>query len=110
MINQMIIGIDQEMFEQEDLARFGIRIVKPDSSYEVKMSDSRPKHIWLVFPWFLAILGNNKYLENSELRIWSQLSVTHRDLTPVNLTLIFAPLTQLVTSHPISKALIGQIC
>ena len=109
MTNQMVIGIDQETFEQEDLPRFGMRIAKPNSSYEVETSDSGPKHTRLVFPWFLAILGNDEHLENSELGIWSQLSVAHRDLTPVNSTLVFAPSTQLVISHPISKALIGQI-
>ena len=85
---------------------FNIYIAKLDSFYKVKISDSRPKYIQLVFPWFLAILGNNKYLENLELGIWSQLLVAHRDLMPINLTLVFAPLTQLVISHPILKALI----
>ena len=81
------------MFKQEDLTYFSIYIIKLDLSYKVKILDSRPKYIWLVFPWFLAILGNNEHLENSKLKIWSQLLVIHRDLTPVNLTLVFTPST-----------------
>ena len=94
------------MFKQEDLTYFSIYIIKLDLSYKVKTSDSRPKYIWLVFPWFLTILRNNKHLENLELRIWSQLLIIHRNLMPINLTLVFAPLTQLVTGYSILKALI----
>ena len=46
-----------------------MHIIKLDLFYKVENLDFKPKHTWLVFPWFLAILGNNKYLENSELKI-----------------------------------------
>ena len=67
----MVISINQEIFEHEDLPCFGIHIMRPDLLYKIKASNSGPKHTWLVFPWFLAILGNDEHLENLELRIWS---------------------------------------
>jgi hypothetical protein len=86
-----------------------MQIAKPGSSYDVDQDHDQSEHQRMLFPWFVGIIKGDEYLEDSEVGIWSQLSVAYWDLLPVNLTVTFGGTWHLDLNSPILAALVGKI-
>jgi hypothetical protein len=54
-----------------------MRIAKPGSLYDIDQDYDQSEHQRMLFPWFVGIIKGDEYLEDSEVGIWSQLSVAY---------------------------------